>query len=160
MKHPYKGKPSRIVPVIEAGDAFVDAVYCKPPSALSRSVWMEKLVKLTDSNVSEANAVEKIAAMAIDLILITSCDENGVPTFVNDDREFLQEKLEVHHHDMMVQAASDILGNIPKQILDGMLMDMLEDEKEEKKDKVDKADDDKDDNQEDDESEKGKLEPE
>ena len=150
----YKGKPSKIVPVIDAGDAFDDAVFCKPPSALSRAVWMEKLVKLTDSDVSEANAVAKIAVMAIDLILITSCDENGVPMFANEDREFLQEKLEVHHHDMMVKAASDILGNIPEQILQGMLMDMLDDDKE------DDDDDKDDDNKEDDESEKGKLETE
>jgi len=128
MKHLFKGKPSKIVPVKEARDAFDEELFCKPPSARSRSVFMEKLVKLTDSD--ESAAVASIAEIAIDLILITSCDKNGVPFFTKDEREFLEDELPINYHDILIKAGADIMGCVPNSILDGMLMDIIKDDEE------------------------------
>ena len=143
----YKGKPSKIELVIEADDAFEEAVYCKPPSARSRAVWMETLMKIVDSNDKETEAIGKIADQAINLILITSCTEQGVPIFVNDDREFLAEKLEVHHHDMMVKAGCKIIGNTPLEVQEGMLMDVFKEDKKEDKDENEEDDNESEDDQ-------------
>lgn len=145
----YKGRPSKLVQVIDAGEAFEYALCCKPPSALSRSVWMEKLMSISeDKGVHAASPVEQMAEMAIDLILITACDDLGKPVFFKDDREFLQETLELHHHDMMVEAACEIIGNIPVEVVQGMRMDIL---------KGDDEEDDDENKDEDDESKVGKL---
>ena len=137
MKELYKGRPSKLVPVIDAGDAFDYALYCKPPSALSRSVWMEKLMNISESEGGQSQAVALMAEMAIDLILITACNEVGKPAFCKDDRAFLQETFEVHHHDMMVEAACEIIGNIPDQVVEGMMMDILKNSEDDKDDNKD-----------------------
>jgi len=155
----YKGKPSKIELVIKAGDAFDEAVYCKPPSARSRAVWMETLMKIVDSNEKETEAISKIADQAVNLILITSCNSEGVPIFVNEDREFLADQLEVHHHDMMVKAGCDIIGNIPLEVQEGMLMDVFKEDKEDEKND-NESEDDKADNDEAAESTEGKPDTE
>ena len=152
----YKGKPSKIVPVIAAGEAFEHAVFAKPPSAGSRKMLMSKLLVLTESDESESTSVDKIAEIAIDLILMTSCDDCGVPNFEKADREFISEKLELYHHDKMVIAGCEMVGNIPDQVQEAMLMDMLKGDEDVKEDDNEENDDEK----EADESEKGKPETE
>jgi hypothetical protein len=137
-KELFKGKPSKMTKVLDADTAFTEEVWCKPPSALSRKVFFEKMSKSSNlKDEDKQEAIQQMSELALDLILITSCDVNGHPFFDADDKQLLTEQLDKGYYDQMVQAGCEIL-NLPDTLTKALalnldkLIDEFEDETEKK----------------------------
>jgi len=97
----FKGKPSVTVEVLKAGEPFKTAVFIKPPSPNARKIWFQSMTEIAEleENGKEGQAINKFAELATSLILITNCDEDGKPFFLNEDKAFLNGEIEGEEFD-------------------------------------------------------------
>ncbi len=123
----YKGKPSKMVLALDANTAFEGEVHVKPASAGSRKAFYQKMATVADQEESgnQAEALDTMSKLAIDLILITACDTKGTPFFDVNDKAFIAEELESVYYDQLVAAGCDILG-LPASLKKGLLLNMDE----------------------------------
>lgn len=131
VKELFKGKPSKMEKVLDEGTAFDISIWSKPPSSNARKIWLQTMTSVSDLEESgkDNDAIDKMSELAINLVLITNCDESGKPFFTNEHKEFLNEELDQGYLDKLIIAGADMI-NLPERIKQGLLLNMLGDEVE------------------------------
>lgn len=135
-KELFKGKPSKMLKVLEEGTAFDISIWAKPPSANARKIWLQSMTTVADLEESgkDNDAIEKMAELGINLVLITNCEESGIPFFTNEDKTFLSVDLDQGYLDMMIIAGADMI-NLPDRLKQGLMLNMGSDEDTEEPEK-------------------------
>lgn len=129
----YTNKPSKISLVLEAGTAFDAAVYVKPPSQNARKVFSAQMMDIDklEKSGNFIGVTDLLTNAAVNLILITNCDDKGVRYILTEDKDFLVDDLDPLYFEKLVAGACKIMG-LPKAVEKGLLLKIgqLDDEEE------------------------------